>query len=201
LPELPDARRERLTAQYGLPLYDASLLTASKATADFFEECLRLRSPQGGVLRASKGEAPKARAKALSNWLLGDVARLLHAQDRELASRTAGLKPAHLVELVELIEEGTLSSSLAKTVLEEVLQTGKTPVQIVEEKGYTQISDAQAVAEAVAQAVDANPQAVADYLGGKETALRFLVGQVMKLTRGQANPAMVNQALKERLKR
>jgi len=189
LPQLPAARRERFIAQYGLPPYDANLLTASKATADFFEACLKLKPLEGDPLRQ--------RAKAVSNWMLGELARLLNVSGLELEQ--AKVTPHHLVELLELIEGGTLSTTLAKSVFEEVFQSGRPPSEVVREKGYTQITDATVVDAAVAEAIATNPQAVSDYLKGKETAMRFIIGQVMKLTRGKANPALVNELVKKRL--
>ncbi len=189
LPEMPQQRRERFVTQYGLPVYDANLLTSSKNMSDFFEACIK-----------SKPVAPKvvdSRAKPFSNWMLGEVSRLLNASGKELADTP--LTPDHLVELVELMDSGTLSNTLAKTVLEDSFNTGKAPTEVVKEHGYVQISDTSVVAEAVAEAIKANPSAVEDYLKGKETAAKFLVGQVMKLTRGKANPTMVNELMKEKL--
>ncbi|MBI4200473.1 MAG: Asp-tRNA(Asn)/Glu-tRNA(Gln) amidotransferase subunit GatB [Chloroflexi bacterium] len=189
LPELPEARRDRFREQYGLSLYDATLLTASRATADFFEA-----AATGNGLR---GEALRKRAKTTANWTLTEVARLLNASGKELEDTP--LRAGHLAELMDLMEAGTVSASLAKTVLEEAFATGKAPGLVVEERGLGQISDASAIQKAVDEALAANEAAVADYLNGKETAIRFLVGQVMKLTRGQANPALVNRLLQTKL--
>ena len=189
LPELPAQRRARFMSQYGLPLYDANLLTSTKATADFFEACLQLKPLENSALRA--------RAKVISNWTLVELGRLLNVTGTEIGDTK--LTPAHMVELVELIDSGTLSGNLAKAVLEEVFDTGKPPREIVAQRGYVQISDASVVASAVEEALGANPQAVNDYLMGKETAAKFLVGQVMKITRGKANPALVNELVKEKL--
>ena len=190
LPELPAQRRARLTSQYSLPSYQANLLTSSRATADYFEQCLAL----GQVER----QHLKTRAKSLSNWILGDLGRLLNLDGIELSE--SRVTPAYLVELMELIDSGALSTSLAKTVLEESFQTGETPSEIAKNREYTQISDTSVVEAAIAEAIGSNPQAVSDYLGGKETAARFLVGQVMKITRGQANPALANELLIEKLR-
>ncbi|MBI4233262.1 MAG: Asp-tRNA(Asn)/Glu-tRNA(Gln) amidotransferase GatCAB subunit B, partial [Chloroflexi bacterium] len=189
LPELPDARRERFQAQYGLSRYDATLLTVSKAMADFLEACLKLKPVEGETLHR--------RAKAVSNWMLGDFLRLLNLSGLE--PEGSRVTPAGLMGLIDLVEAGTVSSTQGKVVLEEMFNTGKGAGSIVEEKGLVQISDANAVRPAVEQAIAANPQALSDYLRGKETAIRFLVGQVMKLTRGKANPALVNELLKQRL--
>jgi len=194
LPELPARRRDRFVSQYGLPLYDANLLTTTKDTADFFEAAMAF----GGEDTSLPSEAGQERAKSITNWLLGDVARLLNLKSISIGQ--SKLMPRHLVELVELIAAGTLSTTLAKMVLEESFETGKSPQQVVKDKGYLQISDSSVVETAVKEAIEANPQAVSDYLKGKETAAKFLVGQVMRLTRGQANPTMVNELVRERLK-
>ena len=191
IPELATDRLTRFTQQYGLPDYDARLLTNSKAMADFYEQAAGLR-PLGG------DESGKF-AKNVSNWMLGDLSRLLHLNNKEIDG--SPVSPEHLVELIGLVDQGTVSVSLAKTVLEEAFDSGGSPAQIVQEKGYTQISDSSAVESAVGQAIDANPQAVADYIGGKESAAKFLVGQVMKITKGQAKPDLVNQLVVEGLEK
>ncbi|MBI4311371.1 MAG: Asp-tRNA(Asn)/Glu-tRNA(Gln) amidotransferase GatCAB subunit B, partial [Chloroflexi bacterium] len=190
LPELPEARGARFMGQYGLPAYDAGLLTASKATADFFEAAVKLKP-------GLTGEALQGRAKAAGNWMLSEAARLLNAAGKELEE--SKLTPQHLSDLLELVEGGKLSTTMAKTVLEEAFNTGKDAKAIVQEKGLSQISDASGLGPAIADAIAANPQAVADYMKGKDTAVKFLVGQVMKRTRGQANPPVVNDLLKEKL--
>ncbi len=189
LPELPAQRRARFMSQYGLPFYDANLLTGSRATADYFEACLKVRPVEPELL--------VSRAKVISNWVLVELGRLLNLSGT--AIEDARVTPAHLVELVELIESGTLGSTLAKTVLQESFDTGVAPGEIVKERGYVQISDSSVVEAAVEEAIASNPQAVADYRKGKETAAKFLIGQVMKITRGQANPAMVNRLVVEKL--
>ena len=190
LPELPAQRRARFMGEYGLPFYDANLLTGSKATADYFEACLALRPVEPGHL--------VSRAKAVSNWVLVELGRLLNLDGT--AIKDTRVTPAHLFELVELIETGTLSSTLAKTVLEGSFDTGMAPGEIVEERGYVQISDSSVIESAVEEAIGSNPQAVADYRKGKETAAKFLVGQVMKITKGKANPALVNRLVVEKLR-
>ena len=189
LPELPVQRRARLVSQYSLPIYDASVLTSSKATADYFEQCLAL----GGV----EAQHIQTRAKSVSNWILGELGRLLNLEDTEISE--SRVTPRHLVELVELIDSGTLSTSLAKTVLEESFHTGEMPGEIAKKRECIQISDSSVVEAAILEAIGSNAQAVSDYLGGKETAAKFLVGQVMKITRGQANPALANDLLIEKL--
>tara|TARA_B100001245_G_scaffold66646_1_gene46439 strand:- start:266 stop:811 length:546 start_codon:yes stop_codon:yes gene_type:complete len=168
---------------YGLPEYDARLLTNSRAMADYFDKA--------AGFRPTSGDESDRFAKNISNWMLGDLSRLLNLQNMEIEQ--SSVSPEHLFELIKLVDEGTVSVSMAKTVLEEAFESGGSPAQIVQEKGYTQISDSSTVESAVGEAIDANPQAVSDYMGGKETAAKFLVGQVMKITKGQAKPDLVNE--------
>ena len=189
IPELATQRLNRFTQQYELSDYDARLLTNSKATADFYERTASLRSLSG----AESGKF----AKNVSNWMQGDLSRLLNLKNLEIDE--SPVSPEHLAELIDLVDQDTVSVSMAKTVLEEVFDSGDSPAKIIERKGYTQISDSSAVESAVGQAIDANPQAVADYMGGKETAAKFLVGQVMKITKGQAKPDLVNRLVIEAL--
>lgn len=182
LPELPDAKRERFIQEYGLSEYDAGVLTAEKAIADYFEECLE-HYPH---------------PKEVSNWVTGEIFRLLKNEGMEI--ERSKVSPVHLGELLELVGKGTISSSMAKEVLEESFKSGQEPRAIVELKGLTQISDAGQLAIIVGQVLEDNPKPVADYLGGKEGALRYLVGQVMKATQGKANPGLANRLLEERLK-
>ncbi len=189
LPELPGARRDRFISMYELPEYDASQLTSSKATADFFEETLKSKETQPSALAA--------KAKAVGNWMLGDLAGLVNASGADLGE--SNITPGHLREFTDLIDAGTISGPAAKTVLEEMFKSGKQAQAIAQEQGLTQISDAGELDGTVAEILERNEQAVQDYLGGKETALKFLVGQVMKETRGRASPALVNQMLEEKL--
>jgi len=190
MPELPDAKKERFLSSYGLTEYEVNLLTESRAKAEFFEECL--------AALASEGEADaKQQAKAVSNWMLGEFAHLLNAANVEISD--ALVKPEHLAQMLNMIDCGIISGKIAKTVFEEMFQTGKPPRQIVEEAGLTQISASDELAEAVEKVLAANAKAVRDYQSGKEEALRFLVGQVMRETRGRANPSLVNQILGEKL--
>jgi len=191
IPELAGDRLNRFTDEFGLPEYDARLLTTSKSMADFFEKTTGLR--------AAAGEDSEKYAKNVSNWMLGDLSRLLNVQGLEIEE--SPVSPEHLGELITLVDDGTVSVSMAKTVLEEVFESGDSPARVVQEKGYTQISDYSAVETAVGEAIDANPEAVADYMGGKETAAKFLVGQVMKITKGQAKPDLVNELVVEALEK
>ena len=188
-PELPEARRARLEAEYGLPAYDAALLTVSRETADFFEAAMEAASVTG--------EAMRSRAKGVSNWMLGELTRLLNAEGGEVAG--CKVRPKDLARLVEMVEAGTLNSTMAKEVFEEMYSSGAAPERVADDRGMVQITDADAVGQAVAEVVESNPAPVADYLGGKATAMRFLVGQVMRITRGKANPQLAAQLLEERL--
>jgi aspartyl-tRNA(Asn)/glutamyl-tRNA(Gln) amidotransferase subunit B len=188
LPELPDAVRDRFMSQYNLSGYDANLLTVSRAMADYFEACLKL-------LPAGTGADKKA--KTVANWLLGEFTRLLNATNIEI--KDAKVKPQNLVEMLDLIDKGTLSTKMAKEVFEDMFHSGKKASLVVQEKGLAQISTTTELETVVDRVIAANSQAVADYKQGKETALKFLVGQVMKATKGQANPQMVNELLRRML--
>ena len=190
LPELPEARRSRFVAEYNLPLYDANLLTSSKAMADYFEDCLKTGALQS--LSLAKG------AKTVSNWLLGEFSRLLNATNSEISD--SRVSPEQLCQLLDLIQKGSISGTSAKLVFEEMFNTGKHATDIITQRGVSQISDTQEVKEVVGQVIQANAQAVADYKAGKTQSLKFLVGQVMKATGGRANPKLVNELLEKGLK-
>ena len=190
LPELPEARQDRFQDQHGLSAYDARLLTSGKAMAEFFEAAVRA----GG-----KAADQQTRAKAVANWILGELSRLLNAEDLEVDDPLVKVRPEHLSELVDLIEGGSVTGAVAKEVFQETFQTGQSPAQLVREQGRTQISLADEIVPVIREAIAGNPQAVKDYLAGKETAIRFLVGQVMKVTRGRANPNLVDELLKAQL--
>ena len=189
MPELPDARRERFQSEYGLSEYDASLLIVAKSIADFFEEAL--------TVRPLEGDALGKRAKSLANLVNSELARLLNQSGIEVTE--SKVTPGSLAELVDLLDARTISSTQAKEVLEEMFNTGNSPQQVVEAKGMSQLTDSSAVLPAVEEALASNPQAVEDYLNGKETAAKFLVGQVMKISKGKADPALVNSLLEEQL--
>ncbi len=181
LPELPDARKKRFESKYKLPAHDASVLTSSKAMGDFFEECLEsYKDP-----------------KKVSNWIMGELSKHLNAANLEIDE--CAVTPKHLVQLLKLIDDGTISGKIAKGVFEEMFETGKLPKVIVEEKGLTQISDEENIAKIVDLVLEENKEAVTDFKEGKEKALGFLVGQVMRLTKGRANPGLVNKLLIEKL--
>lgn len=181
LPELPDQRKKRYIDELGLPVYDADVITSSKAMAEYFEE----------VLKHFKD------AKTISNWVMGEFSRLLNANNIEISE--SKISPESFAKMLELLDKGTISSKIAKTVFEEMFATGKEPAAIVEEKGLVQISDEGAIAAIVAEVIANNPQSVEDYKAGKVQAIGFLVGQVMKASKGKANPGVVNKLLKEQL--
>jgi aspartyl-tRNA(Asn)/glutamyl-tRNA(Gln) amidotransferase subunit B len=183
LPELPEARKDRFVAQYCLSSYDAAILTNSKAMADYFEDCIKLTEPD--------------RAKMVSNWLSGDFSRLLNATNTEIENARIG--PRHLIEMLVLVENGAISGPAAKAVLEEMFHSGKRASEIITEKKLSQISDAGEIREVVKQVMAGNSEAVADYGSGKEQALTFIIGQVMKATRGRANPGMVREIILQEL--
>ncbi|MQF69868.1 Asp-tRNA(Asn)/Glu-tRNA(Gln) amidotransferase GatCAB subunit B, partial [SAR202 cluster bacterium AD-804-J14_MRT_500m] len=187
LPELPAQRKKRMIQEYGLSTYDAMLLTDTKQVADFFESAVGLVTPR----------CDEKWSKPISNWVLGEVTRLTN-RDYVTLEETQ-LRPDHIAELVKLVDDGTLSSTLAKTVLETSFETGKSPVHVVAENGYTQISDVEIVEKAVRQTIDENPKAVRDFGSGKESAAKFLLGQVMRLTKGKANPVMAGEIIKKSL--
>ena len=183
LPELAPQRQARFQSDYGLSEYDAGLLTGTRRMADYFEDVVGRRG----------GDA----AKEIANWILGDLSRLLNRHHCDIAD--SPVRPGGLAELLELIANGSLSTSLAKTVLEDMYATGDGAADIARAKGLSQISDTGAIAGAVAEAIAANPGAVADYLNGKENAARFLMGQVMRLTKGQAQPELALRLVQEGL--
>lgn len=181
LPELPDARQQRLMKDYALSAYDAEMITASRAMAEFFDQLVKL----------------SVDAKTAANWLMGDVSRHLNLSG--ISIEEAPLTPDKLAGLLTLLGKGTISNKIAKTVFEEMWKTGKDADTIVKEQGMVQISDEGAIVAIVDAVIAANPQSIADFKAGKERALGFLVGQIMKQTKGRANPEMVNKLLKERI--
>ena len=190
LPELATQRRARFVEQYRIPEKDAGLLTNSKDMADFYESAVA-----AGLRRNGDDEGL---AKSVSNWVFGDLSRLLNLENTGIAK--SKVTPDYLAELVDLVDRGEINTNTAKDVLEQVFQDGKSPAQVVTEKGYSQIDDSSVVEAAVAAAIEANPKALEDYRGGKSAAAKFLVGQVMKNTKGQAKPDLVNQLVEASLK-
>jgi aspartyl-tRNA(Asn)/glutamyl-tRNA(Gln) amidotransferase subunit B len=185
LPELPEARLDRFVGQYGLPAYDAGLLTAAKSLAEYFEKLVKT------------GAAKTARDAG--NWLLGPASALMNMHNMDINDFTARIDVDKMAGLLRLESKSVISTATAKAVLEEMFNSGKTADEIVKEKGLGQISDSAAIEEQVEAIIKANPQAVADFRAGKETAIKFLVGQVMKATRGRANPQLVNDLVKKKL--
>ncbi|WP_010678016.1 Asp-tRNA(Asn)/Glu-tRNA(Gln) amidotransferase subunit GatB [Bacillus timonensis] len=181
IPELPDARKKRYIEELGLPEYDASVLTVTKETSDFFEETV----------------GNGADAKQASNWIMGEVSGFLNAEQKEL--HEIALTPEGLAGMIKLIENGTISSKIAKTVFKELIEKGGDAETIVKEKGLVQISDEGALTKIIVEVIGNNPQSVEDFKNGKGKAIGFLVGQVMKQTKGQANPQMVNKILAEEM--
>ena len=186
LPELPTERRTRLTQEYGLPAYDAEVLTARKDVADYFEAAVR---------------AYPADPKTISNWVMDSVLRFVKEEklDATLKIETWPCPPERLGELIGLIQDGTISTTIAKTVYEEMRRTGHSPEEIIESKGLRQVSDTDTLQAAIAEVLTANPDKVDAYRGGKEKLLGFFVGQVMRATQGKANPQMVNTLLRQQL--
>ncbi|MGH7898992.1 MAG: Asp-tRNA(Asn)/Glu-tRNA(Gln) amidotransferase subunit GatB, partial [Candidatus Binatia bacterium] len=186
LPELPAERRERFIRTLGLPAYDAEVLTARRDVADYYEAAL--------------GRHPNA--KALSNWVMESVLRIVRERklDERLRIVDWPVPPEHLAELVALIDGGTISGKIAKTVFDEMIASGRAPRAIIEERGLVQVTDAGSIGSAVEQVLAANPDKVAEYRSGKEKLFGFFVGQVMKATEGKANPKQVNELLRQKLR-
>lgn len=181
LPELPEAKRARYVAEYGLPEYDAGVLTTSKVTAKYFEDTVALYNEP----------------KQISNWLMVDIPALL--KEKELTMETIPFTPAQLAELLTLIKDGTISGKIGKNVLEKMFETSKDPKVIVEENNWAQMSDTGELEKIIAQIIEDNPKSIEDIAAGNEKAYGFLTGQVMKATKGQANPQMANKIIREQV--
>ena len=181
LPELPVAKRERFIKEYQIPAYDAGVLTADKALALYYEDVVRLCG----------------KPKQASNWVMGDVLRFLNEEKRDI--RQCPISARSLADMINLIEEGTISGKMAKDIVEDMYHTGKPPQDIIREKGLVQITDEGELTETIKAIIDAHPVQLADYRGGREKLFGFFVGQVMKATQGKANPQLVNNLLKKML--
>ena len=181
LPELPDARRASIEKDYGLSDYDAGILTSSRAMAEYFDTAV----------------AAGADAKLAANWMMGDLAKNLNAE--ELDIKDSPVEPERLAGMIKLIEKGTISSKIAKKVFKEMWTSKDAPEKIVKDKGLVQITDTKAIEAIVDKVIADNPKPVADYQGGNKKAIGALVGQVMKASRGKANPQVVNKMLAEKL--
>jgi aspartyl-tRNA(Asn)/glutamyl-tRNA(Gln) amidotransferase subunit B len=181
MPELPAAKRARFIQVYGLREYDALVLTAMRAMAEYYEE-----------VAAVSGDP-----KMAANWVMGDLSGLLKAANKEITDSPVAAR--RLGELLSLITKGELSGKLAKEVLSKMFESGEAPAVIVEREGLKQISDSGALEKIIDEVIAANPKQVEQFKAGKATVIGFLVGQVMKASRGQANPGTVNELLKSRL--
>jgi aspartyl-tRNA(Asn)/glutamyl-tRNA(Gln) amidotransferase subunit B len=181
LPELPAHKRERFVAEYGLPDYDAEVMTATRAASEYFETAARV----------------SGNAKMAANWVMGDLMGMLKAEGKEIAE--SPLSAAHLGELVKLISTGELSGKLAKEIFPKMFSTGQAPAEIVEREGLKQISDTGALEKVIEEVIAGNPKQVEQYRGGKTAVMNFLVGRTMKATRGQANVAVVTDLFKQKL--
>lgn len=182
LPELPALRMKRFVSDYGLPEYDAAILTASKGMADYFEVC------------AKQFNQPKT----VSNWVMGELIRELNNSKTDISA--SPITPVRLVNLLQMVDKGTISLKVAREIFSELYSSGKTPEQIVQEKGLTQVSDEGALAKIIEEVLSKNPGQVAQFKEGKQQILGFLVGQVMKASGGKANPGKVNELLKKQLR-
>lgn len=183
LPEMPENRRERYIKEFNLPEYDSNILTSSKYISDLFENAVKICN----------------NPKAVSNWIMTDITRILNEKEQE--PNEIPFSAEQLGELVILIDKGTISSAIAKKVLEELFENPRNPEEIIKEKGWIQISDEGAIKEVVLKILEANPQSIVDFKAGKDRALGFLVGQAMKETKGKANPQMLNKMFLEELKK
>ncbi|RJQ50940.1 MAG: Asp-tRNA(Asn)/Glu-tRNA(Gln) amidotransferase subunit GatB [Nitrospiraceae bacterium] len=181
LVELPDSKRKRFSSQYGLPEHDAALLTSERAMAEWFEKAVDL------------GGDPKA----VSNWMMGELMRLLNEENRQIEE--CSLKPGQLAGLLNLIDQGTISGKIAKTVFEEMYRTGMDAAAIVKEKGLVQVSDESEIEKVIDEVLAKNPGEVERFRGGEEKLMGFFVGQAMKMTKGKANPKVLNELLKKKL--
>ncbi len=186
LPELPDEKSARLINALGLSAYDTGVITAEREVAAYYDRAVET------------GKTLNVDAKTIANWVTGELFRLMKETNTEMGA--VKIAPAQIPDLIALVNAGTISNTIAKTVFEEMYQTGKDARTIVAEKGLAQISDRGALESIVAKVLAENPKQVAEYLGGKETIAKFLVGQVMKATKGQAHPGLANELVIQKLK-
>jgi aspartyl-tRNA(Asn)/glutamyl-tRNA(Gln) amidotransferase subunit B len=190
LPELPDAKMVRFERDYAVSPYEANLLAETRTRADYYEHAVAPASAKGS-------DALHHYGKLVANWMLNDFARLLHASDMEIEDAQIG--PENLYAMIALIEEGTITGSSAKSVFEEMFSSGKAPAALIKELGLEQISGSDEIGAIVDGVIEANPKAVEDYRAGKQEAIKFLVGQAMRETRGRANPATLTEILQAKL--
>ncbi len=187
LPELPDARRARFEAEYNLSLQDAELLTMERSVADYYEAAV------------AAAQAVNGSAKDVANWITGELFRLLNDSGEPPGCMAVRMPPAHIADVLALLARGTITRTVAKQVFEESFQSGRAPSQIVDTRGLTQISDADTLTTLAREIIAANPRPVAEYRNGKTSAIQFLVGQMMKATKGQANPQTARAVLEDEL--
>ncbi len=181
VPELPGVRQKRFITEYQIPEYDAGVLTSSRPLADYFEACVSLFP----------------NPKTVSNWVMGELLRELNAS--ETSPELSPVSPQRLVNLLQLVENGTISLKVAREIFPELYGSGKDPQELIQEKGLSQISDEGALSKMIQDVIAQNPNQVAQYRSGKDAVLGFFVGQVMKASKGKANPALVNELLKKQL--
>jgi aspartyl-tRNA(Asn)/glutamyl-tRNA(Gln) amidotransferase subunit B len=191
LPELPDVKRDKFMTQYGLPLYDANILVESKAMAAYFEDCIKIISSNTAQADINK------KAKKVSNWILGDFSKLLNATNTGI--EMTKIIPQNLVELLNFIDSGIISGPISKMIFEEMFHSGKMAKDIIAEKGLQQISDNTELENMITTIITNNNQAVIDFKAGKQQSLSFLIGQVMKASKGRANPELVKDILLQKL--
>ena len=190
LPELPDARRARFQSEYGLSLYDANLLVETRARADYYESAVAAAQDQGD-------DVSRKVAHQAANWIIGDLARLCNANDMEIGETKVA--PESLCAMILLIQGGTITGASAKSVFEEMFRTGREPAAIVKDLGLEQIGGSDEISLIVDKVIGTNPKPVADYRAGKQEAIKFLVGQAMRETKGRANPDALTEILKQKL--
>jgi aspartyl-tRNA(Asn)/glutamyl-tRNA(Gln) amidotransferase subunit B len=181
IPELPAQRRRRFVEEYGIPRYDAEVLTTNRYLADYFEEAAKLSGDP----------------KTASNWIMSDLMSLLNRENISITQ--CKVTPKHLSDMIKMISKGTISTRIAKEVLEEMFRTGKSPEEIVEERGLVQISDEDLISQLCDKVIAENPGPAQDFRDGKQKAIGFLIGQVMRLTKGKANPRLVNEIMRKKL--
>jgi aspartyl-tRNA(Asn)/glutamyl-tRNA(Gln) amidotransferase subunit B len=186
-PELPDAKQARFIAEHGLSPADATILAAERDVALFYEAAV------------AAGQLSGVGARSISNWITGELFRWLKSEDADIGQ--ALISPQELVELVALVEKGTITANTGKAVMGEMLVTGRPAAEIVTEKGLAQVSDEDALEQIVDQILADNPEQVVRYQEGKETLLQWFLGQVMRATRGKANPGIASNLLEQKLKR
>ena len=183
IPELPHEKQERFINEYGLPKYDAHVLTLTTDMADFFDEAAKISGDP----------------KAASNWIMGDISRLMKIDGTWI--KELKFTPKDVAELIAVIKDGTISSAIGKQVLEDMFESGKSPKTIIDEKGLKQNNDESFILDLVNKVLDENPTVVEQFRAGKERILGFAVGQVMKAAKGQANPGIVNKIVAEEVKK